>query len=192
MTTKYVNGSDGEAISLALTDETFMRRAMAFADVREMLLRELHQAETWHHEMRECFRCLSTSRLSAKEKNHPGYLSAWFSLHQFRVCLDFVGAGGKLTAELSAFEGRVAVYDNGLALHVPRVENRGYGCEHVDRLGFSWRASNPRFWQALALVRETSHPQLCGVCLCARVNSIGEACGCEEDDNVTMNFTASQ
>jgi len=188
MTAKYVKGSEGEAVSLALTDETFMRRAKAFAEVRETLHRELHQAETWHHEMRGCFRCLSTSRLDAKWKNHPGYLTAWFSLRSFRVRLRFIGGD----ASLDAFEARIAFYENGRACSAPLVEDRGgWRSNDIERLGLEWRAGNSLFWHALALVRETTHPQLCGVCLTARVKSDGATCGCEYGDRVTVSGTAT-
>jgi len=179
--TTYLKGSQGEAMNLAACDEDFRRRALAFAEVRETLFRELSRAETGHHEMRGTVRCIETSRLGRAEwKNHPGYLTAWFAIRSFRVRLDFVAH----SASLDAFESRNQFFENGRQCSVGRVEN-------VERIGFAWVAQNPVFWEALALVRETTHPQLCGVCLEARVKMDGETCGCEHGDGMTIMRTAT-
>jgi hypothetical protein len=179
--TTYLKGSQGEAMNLVVCDEDFRARAMAFAKVREELFRELSRAETGHHEMRGSVRCIETSRLGRAEwKNHPGYLTAWFALRSFRVRLGFVAH----SASLDAFEARNPFFDNGRQCTVGRVEN-------VERIGFAWTAQNPVFWEALALVRETPHAQLCGVCLEARVKMDGSTCGCEHGDGMTIMLTST-
>lgn len=186
--TIYLPGSQGEAVALALSDEKFRERVRAFVEVRTTLLEELTRAETGHHSMRDHVRCTETSRLDAKWKNHPGYLTAWFSLRSFRVRLRFIGGD----ASLDAFEARIAFYENGRACSAPLVEDRGgWRSNDIERLGLEWRAGNSLFWHALALVRETTHPQLCGVCLTARVKSDGATCGCEYGDRVTVSRTAT-
>lgn len=185
--TTYLSGSQGDAVALALSDEKFRDRVLAFVEVRATLIEELTRAETGHHSMRDHVRCTETSRLDAKWKNHPGYLTAWFSLRSFCVRLRFIGGD----ASLDAFEANHGFYENGRACSVPLVEDRGWGRNDIGRLGLEWRAGNSLFWHALALVRETTHPQLCGVCLRARVQSDGETCGCEHGDRMMVSRTAT-
>lgn len=185
--TTYLKGSQGEAVAFALGDETFRERALAFAEVRATLLEELTRAETGHHTMRDHVQCTEASRLDAGWKHHPGYLTAWFSLRSFRVRLRFIGR----EASLDAFEAKHAFFENGRACSVPLVEDCGWGRNDIERLGLAWRAGNSLFWHALALVRETTHPQLCGVCLRARVQSDGKTCGCEHGDRMTVSGTVT-
>lgn len=184
---KFYEGSPGAALHRAVVDPKFRALAKAFAETRETLFRELAQTETGHYDLSKSVRCTEASWLDAKWKNHPGYLSAWFSLQSYNVHLYFLGSASELTATLDAFEARHGFYENGEQYHIPRVADEGYGRDMIDELGFTWSAKNPMFWKALALVKATPHPQLCGSCHAARISGLtGRPCSCADAGVVSI------